>query len=143
MKTRRCKPENLKECASLLVEVYSQPEYNEDWTVQEAYSYLKRFYNIDPSMCYAAVANNIIIGAIFSYSYPWQSGVLVYIQELFVAPNKRKRGVAKALLSKLSKGKKTNIWLVAKEKTGAAVFYKKMGFKKSGPYKFHSGTIST
>ena len=143
MEIINCKPENIKACSSLLTKVYSEPEYGEKWNESDAYEYLERFYRIEPSGCYIAIENGELIGAIFSYSYPWQSETLVYIQELFVSLNYRKKGIAKSLLSNVGKEKNIKAWLVAKENSSASTFYEKMGFKQDGPYKFNYGTINT
>ena len=105
MEIVNCKPENIKACSSLLAKVYSDPEYAENWSERDAYEYLERFYRIEPLGCYVAIENTELIGAIFSYSYPWQSETLVYIQELFVSLNYRKKGVARSLLSNVGKEK--------------------------------------
>jgi len=98
MEIINCTENNLEECAYLLVQVYSELEYGEEWDSKNAYNYLERFYKIEPSGCFVAIENNQLVGAIFSYSYPWQSETLVYIQELFVSSSQRNKGIAKSLL---------------------------------------------
>ena len=131
---------NLEACASLLAQVYSEPEYGEKWDSKDAYNYLERFYKIEPLGCFVAIENNQLVGAIFSYSYPWQSETLVYIQELFVSSMQRNKGIAKSLLQNIGNGR---AWLVANDNTSASGFYKKMGFKKDSPYKLNYGQINT
>ena len=143
MEIINCTEKNLEECASLLVKVYSEPEYGEKWDNNDAYNYLERFYKIEPSGCFVAIENNQLVGAIFSYSYPWQSETLVYIQELFVESMQRNKGIAKSLLQSIGNGKVVKVWLVANDNTSASGFYKKMGFKKDSPYKLNSGQINT
>ena len=55
-----------------MAQVYTEPEYGEKWKDNDACDYLKRFYEIEPSRCFVAIKNKEIIGAIFSYSCPWQ-----------------------------------------------------------------------
>lgn len=141
MQIVNCKDENIMDCAKLLVQVYAEPEYKEDWNEINAHRYLKRFFDIEPSRCFMAIENNIVVGGIFAYSYPWHSETLVYIQELFVDSNQRKKGIAKHLLESVCNNENTKIWLVANENTGASGFYKKLGFKKDGPYKFNYGEL--
>ncbi|MEN8179570.1 MAG: GNAT family N-acetyltransferase [Pseudomonadota bacterium] len=143
MRIERCAIKDIDACASLLAQVYSEPEYGENWNSNDACNYLKRFYTIEPAGCYVALENNEIIGAIFSYSYPWHAETLVYIQELFVLAKHRNKGIAKSLLNSVGNGKAVRAWLVANENTSASGFYKKMGFKKDGPYKFNYGEINT
>ncbi|MGL1889591.1 MAG: GNAT family N-acetyltransferase [Reichenbachiella sp.] len=143
MQVLNCKPKNIKACAELFVQVYSESDYQENWTTHEAFKYLERFYLIEPSRCFVAVENDKVVGSIFAYSYPWRSETLVYIQELFVDSNQRQKGIAKTLLSSTGCGIPAKAWLIANENTGAAKFYAKMGFKKNGPYKFQYGEINT
>lgn len=138
-----CSTEHIESCASLLTQVYAEPEYEENWKNTDAYNYIKRFYEIEPSGCFVAINNNEVIGAIFSYSYPWQTETLIYIQELFVSIKHRNKGIAKSLLNSVSNGKTVRAWLVAKDNTSASSFYAKMGFKKDSPYKFNYGAINT
>ena len=142
MQIINCEVENLEECARLLVQVYAEPQYKEDWNEFDAHKYLKRFFDIEPNRCFIATENDIIVGGIFAYSYPWHSEILVYVQELFVDSNERKKGIAKSLLKSICNNGNTKIWLVANENTGASEFYKKLGFKKDGPYKFNYGELS-
>lgn len=129
--------------ANLLSAVYSEAPYNEDWDLSDAITYLERFREIDPNGCFVAQNNGDIIGAVFSYSYPWHRGKLVCIQELFVSSEQRMKGVARQLLDQMSHGEKIDAWLVAHENSEAAIFYQKMGFSQEGPYKFRHGTILT
>lgn len=130
------------DCGSILCLVYSEPEYGESWKIEDAINYLKRFYEIEPTGCFVARVENQVVGGIFSYSYPWQSETLIYIQELFVSPKYRKNGIGKRLLKQLGCQKNTRAWLVAKENTTASVFYEKMGFKKNSPYRLNYGSIT-
>ncbi|MEN8131457.1 MAG: GNAT family N-acetyltransferase [Pseudomonadota bacterium] len=141
MRIESCTIKDIDACASLLVKIYSEPEYGENWKADDACSYLKRFYTIEPSGCYVALEDNEITGAVFSYSYPWQGETLIYIQELFVSAKHRNKGIAKSLLKRLGNGKPVRAWLVANENSGASGFYKKMGFRSDGPYKFNYGEI--
>ena len=143
MKIESCTKNHIETCASLLAAVYAEPEYGEKWKDNDACDYLNRFYKIEPSGCFVAIKNEEIIGAVFSYSYPWQAETLVYIQELFVSTKYRKLGVAKSLLKNVGNGKTVKVWLVASDSTSASGFYKKMGFKKDSPYKFNYGVINT
>jgi len=143
MQIECCTEEHIKTCASLLSQVYAEPEYGENWKDTDACSYLKRFYKIEPTGCFVAIKNKEIIGAIFSYSYPWQAETLIYIQELFVSVKYRNLGIAKSLLNSLGNGKTVRAWLVANDDTSASGFYKKMGFKKNSSYKLNSGQINT
>jgi hypothetical protein len=46
-----CTSEQIESCASLLAQVYAEPEYGEKWKDKDASDYLKRFYKIEPTGC--------------------------------------------------------------------------------------------
>ena len=141
MLIQTCEKKDIEACARLLSAVYSGEPYNEEWDLSDAISYLERFREIDPNGCFVAQNNGEIIGAVFSFSYPWHRGKLACIQELFVSSEQRMKGVARQLLAQMGHGKKIGAWLVAHENSEAARFYEKMGFSEKGPYKFRHGTI--
>jgi ribosomal protein S18 acetylase RimI-like enzyme len=143
MLIQKCEKKDIEACANLLSAIYAEAPYNEEWELSDAIAYLERFREIDPNGCFVAQNNGEIIGAVFSFSYPWQRGKLVCIQELFVSSEKRMKGVARQLLAQMSHGEKIGAWLVAHENSEAVKFYQKMGFSQEGPYKFRHGTIFT
>lgn len=138
---KQCEKNDIKACARLLAEVYSEPPYSEKWNLSDAIAYLERFREIDPNGCFVAQNNGEVIGAVFSFSYPWHRGKLACIQELFVSSEQRMKGVSRQLLAQIGHGKKIGAWLVAHENSEAAAFYEKMGFSQEGAYKFRHGTI--
>lgn len=119
MQLKSCAIEHIEACASLLVQVYSEPEYGGKWKISDACNYLKRFFSIEPIGCFVAIKNKEVVAAIFSYSYPWQAETVVYIQELFISINNRSMGVAKLLLNSVGNGKPVKAWLIANDNTRA------------------------
>ena len=142
MEYRNCTLTDLKKCAEILALAYALPPYNEKWEREHAYKYLARFYDFDPELCFVAELNGNIVGAIFSYSYPWHAGESCYIQEIFVSPSSHRKGVGRGLIEKLSSVKGAgSTWLVANENAKAVEFYESLGFSNKGSYKFYSGSI--
>ena len=140
MQIRNCAIEDIEQAAVIFCEAYAAPPYNENWELANAQAYLQRFFEIDPANCFIAEENGEVTGAIFSFSYPWHSGRLTCIQELFVSEACRKQGVARALIQSLKNG---GAWLVAHKGSGAADFYQRMGFRTDGPYEFYYGAITS
>ena len=142
MEYRNCKEEDLKECAALLKYAYAEPPYNEEWELSHAQKYLARFFEFDRELCFVAVQNSNIVGAIFAYRYPWHGGQSCYIQEIFVSPSAHRKGVGRGLIQKLSLYKGIGpTWLVANENAKAVKFYQSLGFSNTGPYKFYAGSV--
>lgn len=141
---RECSESDLLHCSALLREVYAQPPYNETWSESRAAEYLEAFFRIDPKGCFVAIDQEGIIGAIFSYSYPWSTGVVLFIQELFVSERARRKGVGRGLVARAvdSKGRHSNVALIVREDTAAAKLYEKLGLSKSKHYVLYSGKVN-
>lgn len=139
MQIRNCALTDIEQAAIIFCEAYAAPPYNEFWEVANAQAYLQRFFEIDPQGCFIAEVGSEVAGAIFSFSYPWHSGNLTCIQELFVSEACRKQGIARGLIQRLKSG---GAWLVAHKGSGAAEFYRRIGFRTDGPYEFHYGAIT-
>lgn len=142
MEYRNCRKSDIEACAKILADAYAQPPYNEEWELGHAQAYLERFFSFDPSLCFVAINQQSLAGAIFAYSYPWHGGENCYIQEFFVSPLFQGMKIGKGLISKLSSSKQgQSSWLVANQNAKAIEFYKSLGFSDSGPYKFYHGPI--
>lgn len=142
---RECSECDLLPCAALLRKVYAESPYNETWSESRALEYLEAFFRIDPRGCFVAVDQEGIIGSIFSYSYPWSTGVVLFIQELFVSERARRKGVGRALVARTvdSKGRDSNVALIVHEGTVAAKLYERLGLSKNKHYVLYSGKIGT
>ena len=142
MEYKNCTVDDLKGCAEILQSAYALPPYNEEWELSHAQEYLARFFSFDPSFCFVAVQNDKILGAVFSYCYPWQGRESCYIQEIFVSPSAHRKGVGSGLIEKLSFSKGIGpTWLVANKNSKAIEFYESLGFSSSGPYTFYAGFV--
>ncbi len=142
MQLRSCTAEDIEQAAMIFCRAYAAAPYDEHWELPNAAAYLRRFWEIDPEGCFVAEHDGVLAGAVFSFSYPWHSGKLTCIQELFVAETTRKRGVARALMQSVNGGLGGGAWLVAHNASGAAEFYKRLGFRQDGPYDFYYGTTT-
>lgn len=140
---RGCLESDLLPCSALLRKVYSEPPYHETWSESSADEYLEAFFRIDPGGCFVAVEQEVIIGSIFSYSYPWSTGAVLFVQELFVAEPGRRKGVGCGLVARAvdSKGRDSNVALIVREGTAATELYKKLGLSKSRHFVLYSGKV--
>lgn len=142
MRVRSCESADIEQAALIFCQAYAGAPYNESWELADASAYLRRFREIDPEGCFVSEQKGEVTGAIFSFSYPWHSGKLTCIQELFVAEPSRKKGVARALVQSINGGLGGGAWLVAHKASGASEFYERLGFRKDGPYEFYYGSIN-
>lgn len=142
---RSCIETDLPSCGALLREVYAEPPYHENWPGNRATAYLESFFRIDSQGALVATEDEgKIIGAIFGYTYPWHTGFIFFIQELFVASNWRGKGIAGDLARQVTRKIEgdSNVVLMVREGTVAAGFYEKLGLSKSKFYELRSGKIS-
>lgn len=141
---RECSGSDLLPCSILLQKVYEEPPYNESWSETRAAEYLETFFQMDPKGCFVATDQERILGAIFTYGYPWSTGAILFIQELFVSKQERCKGIGRRLVARAvaTKGKDITVALIVREGTAAAEFYEKVGLPKNKYYVLRSGKIS-
>lgn len=141
---RQCIETDLTSCGALLQEIYAEPPYGESWPESRATAYLESFFRIDSDAALVATDDEgKIIGAVFGFSYPWHTGSIVFIQELFVAGQYRGKGIASNLVKQVveEKGRDSYVALIVREGTVAAKFYEKFGLSKSTLYELRSGKL--
>lgn len=140
---RPCIETDLPPCGALLQAIYAEPPYGERWPESRATAYLESFFRMDSEGALVATDDGKIIGAVFGFSYPWHTGSVVFIQELFVAGQYRGKGIARNLVMQMveKKSMDSQVALIVREGTVAAKFYEKFGLSKSTLYELRSGKI--
>lgn len=142
---RQCSEDSLAELAQLYTAVFSEPPYTERWSIEHATAYLARFMEMDPGGCLAATDGGVIVGAIFGYTYPWQSEPNYSIQELFVRAGRRGDGIGRQLIHHVVRqhGGNMGVALITDERTQAVSFYEGLGLRRHKTNRFYCGTITT
>lgn len=140
---RECNESDLPSCSAILREVYSESPYKECWPEDRAREYLEAFFRIDPKGAFVATDHGMLLGALFGYTYPWHTGSVFFIQELFVSKNRRGAGIGHGLVTHAleTKGRDSTVAVIVREGTDAAKFYEKLGLPKSEIYVLRSGKI--
>ncbi len=115
--------------------------YRAKWTEAAARTYLERFYHFEPQSCLVAVEpDGRVTGAILGYSYEKETGVVLFIQELFVLPSLRKQGVGKKLVAALrdafSGNPQVKVTPLVKADTTVLNFYNSLGFEREKAFTF-------
>ena len=143
MNIRNCEKADLIAYAELFVEVFSEPPYNEKWSIRDAKAYIKRFWRIEPESCLVAEKDGGTEGVLLGFSYPWQNRKDFTVQELFVRKKARRQGIARALIGCVLEDFPidTAVSLVVNEKADAAIFYERLGLSQNKQNKFYSGHI--
>ena len=103
------------------------------WTADDAHEYLEKFQGFEPESCLVAVDGDSIVGAILGYSYRRRTDLILFIQELFVNPEYRHKGVGKQLVTSLRgsfvKNPKVNVTPLVKADNAVLNFYNSLGFE--------------
>ena len=107
--------------------------YGVSWNERGARSYIEKFFNFEPASCLVVVDGDTPMGAIMGFSFEKESGLVLFIQELFVDPVHRDRGAGKRLVAALREAVAPNsvkIKPLVKADTSVLNFYNSLGFEE-------------
>lgn len=138
MAIRQITHHDLVKITNVFLEAY------QGWTEDVARRYLMKFYNFEPESCLVALdENDQPVGAILGYSYQREKSLVLFIQELFVAPGARNKGYAKALVTALRKSFAENPLVKVKPLVDAPTqvlnFYNSLGFEQEMSFTLQDG----
>lgn len=92
---------DLDDCASLFVEVFNAPPWNDSWTHETALTRLSDIAASPGSRGLAAVRGGRIDGFALGQIEQWHSGRHFYLREMCVRPDLQRQGIGASLLSEL------------------------------------------
>ncbi len=140
MTIRELKENDIPACADILMAVYNNELWQCRWTKETAESYLTDFFEHKKFVGYAAEEENVLIGALFAHEKIWWNNSEVFIEEMFVAPEKQGKGIGTALLREVEKHIEekglAGITLTTNRYVPAPKFYEKNGFSECGHVMF-------
>jgi len=90
---------DIEQCAGLYMQAYNRPPWNYNFTREKAAKYLTEYTDRGRFVGFALLEEDVIVGAMLGHSKTWWTNDLLYIDELFVAPDSRGKGYGKALLA--------------------------------------------
>lgn len=136
MEIRRMKADDVPAAAGLYLRAYGA-----QWPVDNAQKYLGKFFGFEPESCLVAVeGDGALSGAILGYSFEKETGLTLFIQELFVHPDFREKGYGRKLVTRLrdSLSKKASVKIkpLVKADTGVLNFYNSLGFERGRAVSF-------
>jgi ribosomal protein S18 acetylase RimI-like enzyme len=136
MEIRRMKAEDLPAAAGLYLAAYAA-----EWPAENAENYLRKFFAFEPESCLVAVEDDgALAGAILGYSFEKETGLTLFIQELYVHPDSREKGYGRKLVTRLrdtlSKKASVKVKPLVKADTGVLNFYNSLGFERGKAVSF-------
>ncbi|HEX3385523.1 MAG TPA: GNAT family N-acetyltransferase [Mucilaginibacter sp.] len=99
MNIRHILKSDIDKCAALYLEAYNRPPWNYNFTPEKAVKYLTEYADRARFEGFVAEDEGKIVAAVFAHSKTWWTNDIIYIDEVFVAPDSRGRGYGKKLLS--------------------------------------------
>lgn len=140
MTIRELKGTDIPACADILMAVYNNELWQCRWTKETAESYLTDFFEHKKFVGYASEEKGAVIGALFAHEKIWWNNSEVFIEEMFVAPEKQGKGIGTALLREVEKYIEekglAGITLTTNRYAPAPKFYEKNGFFECGHVMF-------
>ncbi len=116
--------------------------YPVEWSLDGAKKYIGKFFRFEPESCFVAVEPDArITGAVIGYSFEKETGLTLFIQELIVHPEFRKRRYGRQLVTKLrdslsKKASTVKVKPLVKADTVTLGFYNSLGFERDKAVSF-------
>lgn len=136
MHIRPLTPADLPACAGILCAVYNNELWQCRWTQAVAEAYLNDVLQHRAFVGFVAVEESNIIGALFAHEKIWWNNAEVFIEEMFVRPDRQGQGVGSALMHAVEdyirQHSLAGITLSTNRFAPAAGFYRRHGFTDCG-----------
>lgn len=97
MEIRKILKSDIEELSNLMMSVYNEPPWNDNWTKKAAYKSLNTILEFPTFYGNLIKDNNKIIGAIMGYTRMYSRETTYYIIEFFVSSKYRRKGFATSL----------------------------------------------
>lgn len=127
MQIRNIEKNDIDGLAKLLMEVYNEAPWNNEWTIESATEAVESLTAFPKFYGLLAIDGDDIVGAIMGNVRPYSKQRTYYIDELFVSSAHRRQGIAKKLYESAREK--------LKDMGVAGAFFTTL--KGSGAYKFY------
>lgn len=127
---------DLPACAEILCAVYNNDLWQCRWTQDTASAYLTDFLRMRAFVGYVIEEDGAIIGAVFAHEKIWWNNAEVFIEEMFIRPDRQGQGHGSALLREVEGYVRAHglagITLSTNRYAPAPHFYRRNGFSDCG-----------
>jgi aminoglycoside 6'-N-acetyltransferase I len=132
MKIRKLRTGDVRACAALLIEAYNPPPWNCHWTEETGQKYLSEFVSNQNFIGYVILEAEEIVGAMFAHRKTWWTNDEIFVDELFIKPDKQRRGYGRMLMEQAEKLSRElglgGVTLLTDRYHPAKSFYEKNGY---------------
>lgn len=132
MRIRELVAADIDTCVSLLMAAYNGPPWSNQWTKETGRRYLSDFVSGNSFIGLVAVESDEIVGAVFAHRRTWWTNDEIYVDELFVRPDRQGRGCGKMLMAYIERLSEElglgGATLLTNRYHPAKAFYEKIGY---------------
>jgi aminoglycoside 6'-N-acetyltransferase I len=132
MKIRKLLTGDIEDCVNLLIEAYNPPPWNYHWTKETGKNYLAEFICNNNFISYVILESEEIVGAMFAHRKTWWTNDEIFVDELFIKPDRQRHGYGKMLMEQAEKPSKElclgGVTLLTDKYHPAKLFYEKNGY---------------
>lgn len=136
MQIRDMLPGDIPSCAEILCSVYNNAMRQCCWTQENAVAYLTDISRMPRFLGYVAVEEDEVFGAIFAREKIWWNNHEVYVEEMFVRPERQQNSIGSQLMRRVEDDVRRHalagVTLSTNRYATAAQFYRKVGFADCG-----------
>ncbi len=130
MEYKTVSADNIEELAAAMAKSYSEPPWDENWTLEKAKERTGSILSNYKAFGIAAYQGEEVTGAILGFTDPYENEDFFFVSELFVIPEWKRKGIGKALIHSLENKLKEKgihtLQLISIDYNQE--FYKKSGF---------------
>ncbi len=129
---RKMQKADIPSCAEILCAVYNNEMWQCRWTMETGVAYLEDYFEARKFVGFVLEENGEIIGAMFAHEKIWWNNSELYIDEMFITPEKQRSGYGSMLINAAEEYVRTHklagFTLCTNKYAPAADFYRKNGF---------------
>ena len=123
---------DIAHCAEILCAVYNNEMWQCHWTMKTGEAYLEDYFEAKKFVGFILEENGKIVGAMFAHEKVWWNNSELYIDEMFVLPEKQRGGYGGMLMNAAEKYVQEHglagLTLCTNKYAPARDFYRKNGF---------------
>jgi len=124
-------PQDVEDFASLYVEVFNAPPWQDGWSVPVAAERLRSMASAPRFEALGAYQEGQRVGLVLGNGERWVHGWALHLREMFIAPNVQRSGIGRQLLAEFEHalaGRYQNVYLQTGSRVPAHQFYASCGY---------------